>query len=216
MEMGGIVERQVNNACIAFIDHDQSLAEAVKQDETKINDLEVELDDLCVAIIAKRQPTAGDLRRVVSVMKMIVDLERVGDEAERIAKMALKLVGSDKPANEYATFRKIHTAVASGLQQTLDAFARQNVDNALAAIAADKDVDLAYKELTALCKQALVEQTYDVEIVLSLLWAGRSLERIGDHAKNISEYIIYQVMGEDVRHSAERRRELAVSASSST
>ena len=208
MEMGGIVERQVTNASMALIEHDQNLAEQVRNEEHKINHLEIELDDLCVAIIAKRQPTAGDLRRVVSVMKMIVDLERIGDEAERIAKMALRLVGSTKPDHQYAGFRKIHNVVAEGLSRTLDAFARQDLDNALAAIAMDKAVDSAYKELTALCTSDLAQNSHEVDNILSVMWVARSLERIGDHAKNISEYIIYQVKGEDVRHSSERRKQL--------
>ena len=208
MEMGGIVERQVTNAGMALIEHDQNLAEQVREEEHKINQLEVELDDLCVAIIAKRQPTAGDLRRVVSVMKMIVDLERIGDEAERVAKMALRLVGSEQPTHQYAGFRKIHSVVAESLHRTLDAFARQDIDNALTAIAMDKEVDGAYRELTALCTADLAQSSDDVNNILSVMWAARSLERIGDHAKNISEYIIYQVRGEDVRHSSERRRQI--------
>lgn len=211
MEMGGIVERQVDNACMALIEHDQVLAESVKEDENKINELEVELDDLCVAIIARRQPTAGDLRRVVSVMKMIVDLERIGDEAERIANMALRLVGNEKPPHQYAGFRVIHSAVGDSLRSTLDAFARQDVDQALTAIRADKTVDASYKELIAVCTEDLRGNAAEVDNILCVMWAARSLERIGDHAKNISEYIIYQVIGEDVRHSSAKRRQIAQS-----
>ena len=122
MEMGGLVEQQVNNACIALFHHDISLANDVREREQRLNQFEVEIDDLCVSIIAKRQPTASDLRAVVSVMKAITDLERIGDEANRIAKMAIQVAAHDMPDDQYSAFRSFHSNVVPQLHSTLDAW----------------------------------------------------------------------------------------------
>jgi phosphate transport system protein len=201
MEMGGLVEQQVTRACQALTTHDMSLAEQVRDDEARLNQMEVELDDHCVSIIAKRQPTAGDLRIVVSVMKAITDLERVGDEADRIAEMALSIANSEMPVDQYADFRDMSEKAAKSLNRTLDAFARLDVESALRVIEADTEIDLAYNQLVRRCIEAMRDQPEQIANSISLIWAARALERIGDHAKNISEYVIYQVKGLDVRHS---------------
>ena len=200
MEMGGLVEQQVNHACTSFVNHDAELATQVRDVESRLNQFEVELDDHCVSIIAKRQPTAIDLRNVVSVMKAITDLERIGDEADRIAKMALAVADLPQPEDRYADFRRIHEDIMRMLRRTLDAFARLDVENALRVIDADEDIDEAYNALVRRCIEKMRSQPDDVESSISLMWAARALERIGDHAKNISEYVIYQVKGKDVRH----------------
>ncbi len=205
MEMGGLVEQQVNNACTALINHDVQIAEEVRDVEARLNQFEVDLDDRCVSIIAKRQPTAGDLRAVVSVMKVITDLERIGDEAERIARMALTLADNPIPEDQYAIFRGIHNNVVKMLNRALDAFARLDVENALRVIRDDADIDRAYNELVRHCIGKMRDQPDEVEMSVSLMWAARALERIGDHAKNIGEYVIYQVKGQDVRHSGIER-----------
>jgi phosphate transport system protein len=202
MEMGGLVEQQVHQACTALITHDSELADQVREAEARLNQFEVELDDHCVSIIAKRQPTAGDLRNVVSVMKAITDLERIGDEADRIAKMAQTMADREIPADQYADFRLIHDDIMRMLRRTLDAFARHDVENALRVIEADEDIDKAYNALVRRCSEALSDSREDIEHLISLMWAARALERIGDHAKNISEYVIYQVKGQDVRHKS--------------
>lgn len=201
MEMGGMVEQQVARACQSLTTHDMALAEQVRDDEARLNQLEVELDDHCVSIIAKRQPTAGDLRIVVSVMKAITDLERVGDEADRIAKMALSIANSEIPANQYADFREMSEKVAKALRRSLDAFARLDVESSLRVIEADEDIDRAYNALVRRCIEQMRDQPEQIENSISIIWAARALERIGDHAKNIGEYVIYQVKGLDVRHS---------------
>ena len=201
MSMGGLVERQVNNACNSLVSHDIHLAEDVRDTEPQLNQMEVDLDDECVSIIARRQPTAGDLRAVVSVMKLITDLERIGDEAERIAKIALGLAGHEMPADGYAEFRHIHTDVVKMLNRALDSFARLDVEAALRVFADDEDIDRAYNELVRNCIKRIEAQPDDAENIINLVWAARALERIGDHAKNISEYVIYQVKGKDVRHA---------------
>ena len=201
MEMAGLVEVQVNNACTSLVNHDMELAEEVRDVEARLNQFEVELDDQCMSIIAKRQPTAGDLRAIVSVMKVITDLERIGDEADRIAKMALDVADSEKPEHQYADFRAIHANVIKMLKRTLDAFARLDVESALRVFEDDENIDRAYNKIVGQSIETMQSNPQEVERSVSLMWAARALERIGDHAKNISEYVIYQVKGHDIRHS---------------
>ena len=203
MAMGGLVERQVANACIALIEAERTKADEVRDAEAGLNQLEIELDDRCVAIIARRQPAARDLRQIVSVMKVITDLERIGDESERIAIMALKLADSPAPVHQYTAFRHMQDDVAQALSRALDAFARLDVENALRVMRADEDIDAAYHALVRQCTSDMRSSPDSVESLMNVLWAARSLERIGDHAKNISEYVIYQVKGLDVRHSVD-------------
>ena len=200
MEMGGLVEQQVDQSCNSLINHDAKLADEVRKVESRLNQMEVELDDECVGIIAKRQPTAGDLRAVVSVMKLITDLERIGDEADRIAKMAISLTPFETPSDRYAGFRDMHQKVTHGLSRALDAFARLDVETALRVIEEDNDIDDAYDALVRTCINEMQQLPEEAEHYVGLMWAARALERIGDHAKNISEYVIYQVKGKDVRH----------------
>lgn len=201
MEMGGLVEQQVANACTALIQHDEALADDVREVESKMNQYEVDLDDQCVSIIAKRQPTASDLRRVVSVMKAITDLERIGDEADRIAKMAVRLTSNPMPVDRYADFRNLNKDVMRNLNLALDGFARLDVEVAIRVIRSDEDIDNAYDAIVRRCTTDMRDNPDEVENALAIIWAARALERIGDHAKNISEYVIYQVMGQDVRHA---------------
>ena len=201
MEMGGLVEAQVNKACTSLITHDIELAEEVRDNESRLNQFEVDLDDRCVSIIAKRQPTAGDLRAIVSVMKVITDLERIGDEADRIARMALDLADTVKPKHQYAEFRGIHGNVMKMLKRTLDAFARLDVESALRVFEDDEFIDRAYNKIVRQSIETMQSNPDEVERSVRVMWAARALERVGDHAKNISEYVIYQVKGRDVRHS---------------
>ena len=201
MEMGGIVESQVNNSCTALVTHDLDMAEEVRDVEANLNQFEVELDDLCVSIIAKRQPTARDLRTVVSVMKVITDLERIGDEADRIARMALDLANSEIPTDHYADFRSLHTNAVKMLKRALDAFARLDIEMALRVIEDDELIDNGYDRILRLCSEQMQSNPAEVERLLRLMWSARAVERIGDHAKNIGEYVIYLVKGRDVRHT---------------
>ncbi|MCH1551501.1 MAG: phosphate signaling complex protein PhoU [Pseudomonadales bacterium] len=201
MEMGGLVEQQVTQACASLIAHDTQLAEQVQDTETRLNQFEVELDDQCVSIIARRQPTAGDLRIVVSVMKAITDLERIGDEADRIAKMALSLARTELPSDRYADFRTMSEKVSRMLTRALDAFARLDIESALRVIQADEEIDTSYNAFVRHSIGAMRDKPDEIENSINVIWAARALERIGDHAKNISEYVIYQVKGLDVRHS---------------
>ena len=201
MEMGGVVEQQLAAACTAFATHDSNAAEIVRDTESKVNQFEVELDDQCVSIIAKRQPTASDLRRVVSVMKVITDLERIGDEADRVAKMTSNLVGKPIPSHQYSDFRQMAAQVGKMLNRTLDAFARLDVESAIRVIQSDEEVDQTYHALIRKCTEDMRDHPDDIDSNVAIMWVARALERIGDHSKNISEYVIYQVKGYDIRHA---------------
>ncbi len=204
MEMGGLVETQVNNAGMAFVTHDLPLADDVREAEKRLNQMEIDIDDDCIAIIARRQPAASDLRQVIGVMKGVTDLERIGDEANRIAKMAYEVSDQDIPGHQYGDLRAVHAQVLSMLNHSLDAFARLDVEVSKEVIEADSAVDDAYKALLKRCGEEMRSDPEQVNHLLSQVWVGRALERIGDHAKNMCEYVIFQVHGRDVRHQGPR------------
>lgn len=201
MEMGGLVEQQLSQACQALVTHDIALAETVRENDNRVNRMEVELDELCVQIIARRQPAASDLRMLIGIMRAITDLERVGDEADRIAKMAKGMAREPVPDDLYREFKELHEAVAAQVTRALDAFARLDDAVALQVIAGDEQIDDRYKALCGVLIAAMAEQPASILRSMNTIWAARALERIGDHAKNLGEYVLYQVKGEDVRHS---------------
>lgn len=205
MEMGGIVEQQVRNACQAFVTHDAQMADLVRKADLRVNQLELEVDDQCVQIIARRQPAATDLRTLVAAMKASTDLERIGDEAGRIAKMASGLAGVEPPLDQYGDIRRLSASVIKMTAASLDALARQDAEQAAALKQADSAVDAGYDSILRDQLAAMQQQARDIEQRLSVIWAARSLERIGDHAKNIGEYVVYLVEGEDIRHPKLRR-----------
>lgn len=201
LEMGGLVEQQLQKACQSLYNHDSELADIVSDGDARVNELEVDIDDLCVHIIARRQPAATDLRTLISILKASTDLERVGDEAERIAKNAKKVADLELPANQYSEIRDMAANVQTMLADALDAFARLSPETAVRVIDADEAVDIAYKTILQDMGAALKSQPEHVERALTILWVARSLERCGDHAKNLCEYIVYLVKGQDVRHA---------------
>ena len=204
MEMGGLVEQQVRNACQAFVGHDGQLAEAVQGGDRQVNRLELEIDDQCVQVIARRQPAATDLRTLIAAMKASTDLERIGDEAVRIAKMAAGLAAAEPPLDQYGPVRRLFANVIKMVSASLDALARQDAQQAAQLKEADGAVDADYDAILREQLAAMREQPEDIERKLSIIWAARSLERIGDHAKNIGEQVVYLVEGEDVRHQKQR------------
>lgn len=201
LEMGGLVEQQLQKACQSLYNHDTELADVVRVGDARVNELEVDIDDLCVHIIARRQPAATDLRTLISILKASTDLERVGDEAERIAKNAKKVADLELPANQYSEIREMAGNVQTMLADALDAFARLSPETAVRVIDADEAVDIAYKAILQDMGAAMKAQPDQVERALTVLWVARSLERCGDHAKNLCEYIVYLVKGQDVRHA---------------
>ena len=202
LNMGGMVEKQVNNALEALIRSDSGLAEDVATSDYKINTMEVAIDEECTQIIALRQPAASDLRLVVTIIKTITDLERIGDEAEKIGRHAVKLATVERTPTYFSELKHMGKRVRGMLHESLDAFARMDVDSALKIAQADKEINDEYDALTRQLITYMMEDPRAIKRSLRVMWCARSLERIGDHAKNICEYVIYTVAGKDIRHTS--------------
>ncbi|MBV2131920.1 phosphate signaling complex protein PhoU [Pseudomonas sp. MAP12] len=201
LAMGGLVEKQVNDAVSALVTADSGLAAQVRSVDGQINQMERDIDEECVRILARRQPAASDLRLIISISKSVIDLERIGDEATKIAKRAIELCESGEAPKGYVEIRHIGEQVRKMVQEALDAFARYDADLALSVAQYDKQVDREYKSALRELVTYMMEDPRSISRVLSVIWALRSLERIGDHARNIAELVIYLVRGTDVRHT---------------
>jgi phosphate transport system protein len=201
LTMGGLVEEQLEKAITAFTNTDQELAERVIKQDNQIDALEIALDRECTQIIALRQPTAFDLRLLIAILKIINELERVGDLAEHIAKMAIYLSDIEGIKTEpYHEIKHMFDLVKVMLHDALDAFARMNVDQVPAITGRDENVDREYASIIRQQITYMMEDPRNITRTLNVLWTVRSLERIGDHACNICEHLVYIVKGEDVRH----------------
>jgi len=202
MEMGGLVEQQISRAVEALLKRDSGEAEEVRKLEPAVNEMEVLIDEECSRILARRQPAASDLRLVLAIIKITTDLERVGDEANKIAKQTIKLSEADATgdSSRYVEIRHIGLHVASMLRKVLDAFARLDVDTAVEVIVDDQTVDRQYKHAMRSSVTFMMEDPRTIGGVLNEMWSLRSLERVGDHACNIAEQVVYLTSGQDVRH----------------
>jgi phosphate transport system protein len=200
LAMGGLVEQQIVDATRALMDADRSLAEAIITNDFKVNQLEVYIDEECSRILARRQPTASDLRLVVAIIKTITDLERIGDEAEKVARMAKDMATQERFVNGMVEVQHLSKQVSQMVHDALDAFARMDAEAALAVARQDAVVDREYEALMRQCITFMMEDPRSIRRTMDLIWSARALERIGDHSKNISEYVIYFVKGKDVRH----------------
>ncbi|MFT4938373.1 MAG: phosphate transport system protein [Paraglaciecola sp.] len=202
LEMGGVVEQQIIDSVKALENADSKIARRVIEIEDDVDMREVALDEQCTMVLACRQPAASDLRMVLTVTKMIRDLERMGDEAQKIAKMAIELSESGAAPSGYDEVRHMGSLVQKMVNSVLDAFARFDVDQALEVAKADKQVDREYKSAMREIVTYMMEDPRSIGRAMNILWALRSLERIGDHACNIAEHVIFLVKGLDVRHSS--------------
>ncbi|MDX1803760.1 MAG: phosphate signaling complex protein PhoU [Alcanivorax sp.] len=200
MEMGGLVEKQVMDALEALLQADSALAEKVQETEDRVDQLEMLIDEECTRVLALRQPAASDLRLIIAVSKAVSDLERMGDEAAKIARMGLQLAEEGESPRGYVEVRHIGSHVRNMLRDTLDAFARFDAKKALEVAAEDNEVDLEYRSAMRSLVTFMMEDPRAISRVLNIIWSLRSLERIGDHARNIAEQVIYLVEGKDVRH----------------
>jgi len=201
LSMGGLVEAQLSRAIAAIVSGDSDLGIKVANDDYKVNSLEVSIDEECSRILATRSPAASDLRLIVAVIKTITDLERIGDEAEKIGFLASQLAAMDRPTDSYRELKYLGNHVAEMLRASMDAFARLDTDAALEVVREDDKVDEEYDAITRQCITRMMEDPRSIRRFMNVTWAARSLERIGDHAKNIGEYVIYMVQGRDVRHT---------------
>jgi len=201
LAMGGLVEAQLTRAIAAIVSGDSELGLQVVSDDHKVNECEVNIDEECSRILATRAPTASDLRLIVAIIKTITDLERIGDEAEKIGYLASKLAGMDRPADSYRELKTLGNHVSHMLRDAMNTFARLDEEEAFEVVREDEQVDDEYNAIQRQCITFMMEDPRSIKRVMNVTWAARSLERIGDHAKNICEYVIYMVRGRDVRHT---------------
>lgn len=200
LTMGGMVEHQVSDALEALLTADVERAEASRQVDQQTNAMELMIDDLCTTTIARRQPAASDLRLIVSISRAVSDLERIGDEASRICAQAIEQAQSGTTRQGHQEIRHIGNLVRDMVRNVLTAFARNDIEMAYHVAKQDKEVDREYRTAMRSLVTYMMEDPRSISSVLSVIWVLRSLERIGDHARNLAEHLIYQVSGTDVRH----------------
>jgi phosphate transport system protein len=202
LAMGGLVEALLAKSISALVDGDSTLGQSVSKDDLAVNAMEVAIDEECSRILATRSPTAGDLRLIVAVIKTITDLERIGDEGEKIGNIASRLAAMERPENKYREIKHMGRLVAEMVRDALDSFARLDANAAVQVARRDRMVDEEYEAIQRQAITFMMEDPRSIRRALDVMWIVRSLERVGDHAKNICEYVIYMVYGKDVRHTS--------------
>ena len=201
LQMGGVVETQISAAIDAYASGEVGSVKSIVETDRRINELEKAIDDDCAHIIAKRQPTASDLRLVLGISKIVTDLERAGDEAKKIAKGVRRIYEAGHVPAQYGIgIRHLAEAVQAMVRQALNAFARLDGEQANEVIHADSDVDVEFKSIRQLITH-MMEDPRTISTSIEIITIARAIERIGDHAKNVSEQVIFIVEGRDVRHS---------------
>jgi len=205
MNMGDLVEQQVNDGLSAVLNANAELAKKVIERDQTVNTMELEIDEYCTQILARRQPAASDLRLIVSVIKSITDLERMGDEAVKFGKNAIKLAkgnfAEEEGARPLVELKHLGKHVSDTLRKALTAYAQMDVGSALEIIRNDNVVDEEFDNISRLLVTKMMENPREIKNALRVTWCARALERIGDHTTNLCEYIVYLVEGKDVRHA---------------
>jgi len=202
LQMGGYVEQQMTQAVAALIEGDSKLGEEVARGDHKVNEMEVSIDEECSRILATRAPAASDLRLIVAIIKTITDLERIGDEAEKIGYIASRLANMERPTDRYREIKHLGRLAQQMVHDSLDAFARLDADAALRICREDRVLDDEFESIQRQCITFMMEDPRTIRRALDIVWIARALERIGDHAKNICEYVVYMVHGKDIRHTS--------------
>ena len=213
LQMGGLVEAQVRAAIAVYRQFDRAEVERIRATEVRINQLEIELDNLCTHLIVKRQPTAGDLRLVMAVVKTITDLERIGDEGDKIARYAQAM--HERGQVQLPGFSDVHTAagIAVGmLKNALDAFARLDAVAAGRIVLEDQQIDNEFRSVLRQLITFMMEDPRTISTALDTIWIAKAIERVGDHAQNIAEYVIFVAKGTDVRHASQELLEKTVAS----
>jgi len=212
LQMGGLVEAQILAAIDAYASGESALIDQVIENERRVNGYEVAIDGACNHIVVKRQPAASDLRLIMGISKIVTDLERIGDEAQKIARMAKRIhEHGGQHAQRFPAVRHAAQIAVSMLRRALDAFARLDVVAATEVLKEDTAID---EEFTSVLRQLITYMMEDPRTItpaLEIVWVAKAIERIGDHAKNLAEQVIYIVKGTDVRHTsfADIEREVA-------
>lgn len=202
LSMGGLVEQQINQALEALLDADFNLADHIVANDHLVNAFEVEIDEACAQVIAKRQPTASDLRMVIAAIKTITDLERIGDEAAKIARMVRKIHAEGRVVTARLTpLSYMSEVVLDMLHRALDGFARLDVHDTTLIAHRDREVDDEYNLVLRNLITYMMEDTRSIKTFIDVMFVAKAIERMGDHACNISEYVVYMVKGKDIRHT---------------
>jgi phosphate transport system protein len=202
LAMGGLVESQIRRAIDALATGNLQLSDEVIAADHRVNAMEVALDGDCSQLIVRRQPAAGDLRMIFAITKTVTDLERIGDEAQKIARMAKNIhERGGQQAPPVVEVRHAAEAAISMLRRTLDAFARLDCDTAAEVIRDDAGIDTEFRSILRQLITYMMEDPRTISTALEIVWIAKAIERIGDHAKNMAEYVIYIVKGTDVRHT---------------
>ena len=199
LAMGGLVEKQVSDALQALMIADSGLAQEVRDVDDQINHMKNQIDEDCTLILALRQPAASDLRLVMSISRSVIDVERIGDEATKIARRAIELSEQGEAPRGYVEVRHIGSQVTCMVRDSLDAFARMDAEQAFKVARYDRTVDREYKSALRELVTYMMEDPRSISRVFNVIWALRSLERIGDHARNIAKMVIYMVYGTRIK-----------------
>ena len=207
LKMGGLVETQIAAVIDAYSTGEIGSVKQIVDADRKVNDYEKTIDDDCALLIARRQPTASDLRLVFGITKIVTDLERIGDEAKKIAKGVRRIYETGQVPSQYGIgVRHIAEAALAMVHDALDAFARLDAVLAEQIIRADADVDIEFKSIVRQLITHMMEDPRTITTSIDIIWIARAVERIGDHAKNIAEHVVFIVEGRDIRHPAKESR----------